>query len=95
MPKRERAIFPAEVPEWNIRGLIRGLGGVNGTVEALLAKGFLSPGVNTVQGWARRNRVPGDWAPALFAVAQDAGVIEGPMNALLKDFHVEHKGRKK
>jgi hypothetical protein len=95
MPKRERALFPAKVPVWNIRGLIIGLGGVTGTVEALLAKGFLSPGVNTVQGWARRNRVPGDWSPALFAAAQDNKVIEGPMDALLRDLHVEPKRARK
>jgi hypothetical protein len=84
MPKRERTLFTQAAPEWNIRGLIKRLGGVGPTIEKLMAKGFMPPDVNTVQGWSRRNRVPGDWAPALFAVAQDAG-IESPMDMLIRD----------
>jgi len=85
MPKSKRTLFEQEAPEWNIRGLIKKLGGVGPTVEQLMNKGFLPPDVNTVQGWYRRNRVPGDWAPALFAVAQDAGRIESPMELLIRD----------
>jgi hypothetical protein len=95
MPKRERILFAPVVPVWKVRDIIAKLGGVGGVTEKLMAKGFAPPGADTVQGWASRNSVPGGWAPALFAVAQEEGLIEGPMDALVKDFHLKHKGRRK
>jgi hypothetical protein len=95
MPKRDRTLFKPEDPIWNIRYLITKLGGVGPTTEKLMAKGFFPPSPNTVQGWAKRNATSGAWAPALFAIAQDAGVIETPMNVLLKNFRPEHKGPQK
>jgi hypothetical protein len=95
MPKRERILFSPQVPEWKVKDMIKRLGGVAGVTEKLMAKGFSPPGADTVQGWVSRNSVPGAWAPALFAVAQDEGLIEGPMDALIKDFRLEHKGRRK
>jgi hypothetical protein len=95
MPKRDRTLFARDTPVWKIRDIIKKLGGVGPTTEKLMAKGFLPPSADTVQGWVNRNSVPGSWAPALFALAQDAGLIETPMDALIKDFHLEHKGSRK
>jgi hypothetical protein len=95
MPKRDRRLFEPEVPVWKVRDIIKKLGGVGPVTEKLMAKGFLPPSPDAVQGWANRNRVPGDWAPALFALAQDAGFIESPMDALIKDFRLEHKDQQK
>lgn len=95
MPKRDRTIFKPEDPVWKIRDIILKLGGVGPTTEKLMAKGFLPPSPNTVQGWAKRNATSGAWSPALFALAQDAGLIETPMDALIKDFHLERKGARK
>ena len=36
-----------------------------------------------------RNSIPGAWAPALFSLAQDAGLIENPMDALVRDFQLK------
>lgn len=91
MPKRERTIFEPVPPVWKVRDIIAKLGGVGPTTEKLMAKGFFPPGADTVQGWSTRNSVPGAWAPALFAIAQDAGLIETPMDALVRDFRLEKK----
>lgn len=95
MPKRNRTIFHREAPVWKIRDIITKLGGVGPTTEKLMAKGFFPPSPNTVQGWANRNSIPGAWAPAVFALAQDAGLIETPMDALVRDFKLEHKDSRK
>lgn len=97
MPKRDRTIFPPEAPVWKVRDIIAKLGGVGPTTEKLMAKGLFPPGADTVQGWATRNSVPGPWAPALFALAQDAGLIETPMDALVRDFRLDKAppGRKR
>lgn len=95
MPKRDRTIFAPEPPVWKVRDIIAKLGGVGPTTEKLMAKGLFPPGADTVQGWATRNSVPGPWAPALFALAQDAGLIETPMDALVKDFHLDKVSRKR
>jgi len=95
VPKRDRTLFKPEEPMWKIRYLINKLGGVGPTTEKLMARGFFPPSPNTVQGWARRNAISGVWAPALLAVAQDEGVIESPMDALIKDFPLEHKDARK
>lgn len=95
MPKRERTLFAPVVPEWKVKDMIAQLGGVGGVTEKLMAKGFSPPGADTVQGWVSRNSIPGAWAPALFAVAQDEGLIENPMDALIKDFRLKRKGPRK
>jgi hypothetical protein len=91
MPKKERILFAPVVPVWKVRDIIAQLGGVGPTTEKLMAKGFSPPGADTMQGWVTRNSVPGAWAPALFAVAQDEGLIEGPMDALVSDFRLKPK----
>jgi len=91
MPKRNRTIFEPDPPVWKVRDIIARLGGVGPTTEKLMAKGFFPPGPDTVQGWSTRNSVPGAWAPALFALAQDAGLIETPMDALVRDFRLGTK----
>jgi hypothetical protein len=88
MPRRDRIIFDREPPVWKIRDIIAKLGGVGPTTEKLIAKGFFPPNANTVQGWVNRNSIPGSWTPAVFALAQDAGLIESPMDALVTDFHL-------
>ena len=95
MPKRERIIVDPVVPVWKVRDIIAQLGGVGGVTEKLMALGFSPPGVDTVQGWVTRNSLPGAWAPALFAVAQDEGLIDGPMDALIKDFRLKRKAARK
>ena len=95
MPKRNRTIFTPVVPAWKIKDMIEQLGGVGGTTEKLMAKGFFPPGADTMQGWATRNSVPGAWSPALFSLAQDAGLIETPMDALVRDFRLAKKGKRK
>jgi hypothetical protein len=95
MPKRNRTIFTPVVPAWKIKDMIEQLGGVGGTAEKLMAKGFFPPGADTMQGWATRNSVPGAWSPALFSLAQDAGLIETPMDALVRDFRLAKKGKRK
>jgi len=52
---------------------------------------FFPPGADTVQGWSTRNSVPGAWSPALFAIAQSEGLIETPMDALVRDFKLGPK----
>ena len=94
MPKRDRTIFTPAPPVWKVRDIIEKLGGVGPTTEKLMAKGFFPPGADTVQGWSTRNSLTGAWAPAVFALAQDAGLIESPMDALVKDFRLKSKGRK-
>ena len=92
MPKRERIIFPPAAPVWKVRDIIEKLGGVGPTTEKLMARGFFPPGADTVQGWATRNSLPGAWSPAVFALAQEAGLIKSPLDALVKDFRLETKG---
>jgi hypothetical protein len=91
MPKRERILLPPAPPVWKVRDIIEKLGGVGPTTEKLMAKGFSPPGADTVQGWSTRNSVPGAWAPALFAIALEAGLIKTPMDALIRDFRLEQK----
>jgi hypothetical protein len=88
MPKRERTIFEPQTPVWKVRDIIAKLGGVGTVTEQLMAKGFLPPNADTVQGWSTRNSLPGAWAPAVFGLAMDAGLIEHPMDALVKDFRL-------
>jgi hypothetical protein len=95
MPKKERILFAPVVPAWKVRDMIDQLGGVGGVTEKLMALGFSPPGADTVQGWVTRNSLPGAWAPALFAVAQDEGLIESPMDALIKDFRLKRKAARK
>jgi hypothetical protein len=92
MPKRNRTIFEPDPPVWKVRDIITQLGGVGPTTEKLMAKGFFPPGADTVQGWATRNSLPGAWSPAIFSLAQDAGLIETPMDALVRDFRLQRKG---
>jgi len=94
MPKRNRTIFSPAPPVWKVRDMIEKLGGVGPTTEKLMARGFFPPGADTVQGWSARNSVPGAWSPALFTIAQDAGLIEGPMDALVRDFRLTPKKTK-
>lgn len=93
MARRNRTIFAPAPPVWKIRDMIHKLGGVGPMTEKLVAKGFMPPGDNTVQGWATRNSVPGAWSPALFSLAQDEGLIENPMDALVRDFKLKNKKR--
>lgn len=95
MPRRERTIFTPVTPAWKVRDIIENLGGVGGLAEKLMAKGFFPPGADTMQGWATRNSIPGAWAPAVFALAQDARLIESPMDALIHDFRLSKKGKRK
>ena len=94
MPKRERILFAPVVPVWKVRDIIEKLGGVGSLTEKLMARGFFPPGADTVQGWATRNSIPGAWSPALFAVAQAEGLIESPMDALVRDFRLKKKNKK-
>jgi len=91
MPKRDRTIFATVTPVWKVRDMIEKLGGVGPTTEKLIAKGFFPPGPDTVQGWSARNSLPGAWAPALFAVAREHGLIDDPMDALIRDFRLKRK----
>ena len=93
MPKRDRTIFTPKPPVWKIKDMIEKLGGVGPMSEKLIAKGFFPPGADTVQGWATRNSIPGAWSPAVFSLAQDAGLIESPMDALVRDFQIKAKTR--
>jgi len=95
MPKRDRTIFTPVPPVWKVRDMIERLGGVGPMTEKLMAKGFFPPGADTVQGWVTRNSLPGAWAPALFSLAQDAGLIDNPMDALVRDFRLNKKGKGK
>jgi len=92
MPKRDRTIFAPQPPMWKVRDIIEQLGGVGPTTEKLMAKGFFPPGADTIQGWSTRNSLPGAWSPAVFAIAQDAGLIETPMDALVRDARLKPKG---
>lgn len=91
MPKRNRTIFASTAPTWKVKDMIDKLGGVGPMTEKLMAKGFMPPGIDTVQGWATRNSIPGAWSPAVFSLAQDAGLIENPMDALVRDFKLKKK----
>lgn len=91
MPKRDRTLFEPEPPIWKVRDIIDKLGGVGAITEKLMAKGFFPPGADTVQGWVSRNSLPGSWAPAVFSLAQDEGLIDNPMDALVRDFKLEAK----
>jgi hypothetical protein len=95
MPKRERILFAPAPPVWQVRDMVEKLGGVGGLTDKLMARGFFPPGADTIQGWATRNSLPGSWAPAVFALAQDAGLIENPLDALVRDFKLETKGARK
>lgn len=91
MPKRDRTIFEPQPPTWKVRDIIEKLGGVGPVTDKLMAKGFFPPGADTVQGWSSRNSLPGAWAPAVFSLAQDEGLIDNPMDALVRDFRLEIK----
>ena len=95
MPKRNRTIFSPEPPAWKIRDMIEKLGGVGSVTEKLMSRGFFPPGADTVQGWVTRNSLPGAWSPAVFAVAQAEGLIETPMDALVRDFRLSKKAKRK
>jgi hypothetical protein len=95
MPKRERIIFAPVAPVWKVRDMIEQLGGVGGMTDKLMARGFFPPGADTVQGWSSRNSLPGAWAPAVFALAQADGLIENPMDALVRDFRLDKNKKKK
>ena len=95
MPKRERIIFAPVAPVWKVRDMIEQLGGVGGMTDKLMARGFFPPGADTVQGWSSRNSLPGAWAPAVFALAQADGLIENPMDALVRDFHFKKTKKKR
>ena len=91
MPKRERILFEPDPPVWKVKDMIDKLGGVGGMTDKLMARGFFPPGADTIQGWSTRNSLPGAWAPAVFAVAQAEGLIETPMDALVRDTKLEPK----
>jgi hypothetical protein len=86
MPKRNRTIFAPDPPVWKVRDIIEKLGGVGPTTEKLMAKGFFPPGADSL---------PGSWSPAVFSLAQDAGLIETPMDALVHDFRLKKKVQRK
>lgn len=88
MPKSDRTLFRPRSPVWKVRDIIDRLGGVGPLTEKLIAKGFSPPGPDTIQGWASRNSIPGSWSPAVFAVAIEEGLIEGPIDALVTDAHL-------
>ena len=88
MPKRERILFAPVTPVWKVRDIIEKLGGVGPLTDKLMSRGFFPPGADTIQGWSTRNSVPGSWAPALFALAQAEGLINTPMDALVRDFRL-------
>lgn len=83
--KRDRTFYPPRVPMWKARDMIAHLGGVGGLTEKLMAKGFLPPGPDTVQGWSTRNSIPGAWAPAVYGLALEHKVIRSPFDALIRD----------
>lgn len=56
-------------PQWNIRGLIELLGGVQALRDRFMAQGFEPPPLQTMIGWRRRNSAPCEWALALLALA--------------------------
>jgi len=95
MPKRDRTIFSPAPPEWKVRDMIDFFCSDGATTEKLMAKGFFPPGADTVQGWVTRNSLPGAWAPAVFSLAQDAGLIETPMDALMRDTRLKPKRARK
>jgi hypothetical protein len=84
MPKRERILFAPAPPVWQVRDMVEKLGGVGGLTDKLMARGFFPPGSDTIQGWVTRNSLPGPWSPAVFALAQDAGLIESPLDVLAR-----------
>lgn len=85
MTRKNRTIFNSTIPMWKAREMIDALGGVAGLTEKLMKKGFSPPGPDTVQGWISRNRIPGAWSPAVFALAMDAKLIDTPMDAIIRD----------
>ena len=85
MPKKDRTLFPPKTPMWKVRDMIEKLGGIGPMTEKLMSKGFFPPGADTIQGWSTRNSLPGAWSPAIFALAQDAGLIKSPIDALIRD----------
>ena len=93
MPKKDRIVFAPVPPVWKVKDMIEKLGGVGALTDKLIARGFFPPGVDTMQGWATRNSLPGAWAPAVFAVAQAEMLIENPMDALVRDFRLKNKKR--
>ena len=95
MPKRERILFAPVSPVWKVRDIIEKLGGVGPLTDKLMARGFFPPGADTVQGWATRNSLPGSWSPAVFALAQAEGLIENPMDAMVRDFRLKNKKRRR
>jgi hypothetical protein len=93
VPKKSRTVFAPVPPVWKIKDMIEQLGGVGPLTEKLMARGFFPPGVDTMQGWATRNSLPGAWSPAVFAVAQAEMLIETPMDALVRDFRIKNRKR--
>lgn len=89
MPKADLTIFDPATPVWKAKALINKLGGVSGLTDKLLAKGFFPPGPDTIQGWISRNAISAPWAPAVFQIAMEEGIIQKPMDALITDFSHE------
>ena len=94
MPKKERILFTPAPPVWKVRDMIEKLGGVGPLTDKLMANGFFPPGADTVQGWVTRNSLPGAWSPAVFALAQSEGLIDNPLDALVRDFRLSNKKRR-
>jgi len=94
MPKRERILFAPAPPEWQVRDMVTKLGGVGGLTDKLMARGFFPPGSDTIQGWVTRNSLPGSWSPAVFALAQDEGLIETPLDVLMNGRRLKPKRRR-
>jgi hypothetical protein len=95
MPKKERTLFAPQPPTWKVRDMVEKLGGVGALTDKLMTRGFFPPGADTVQGWVTRNSLPGSWSPAVFALAQAEGLIEDPMDALVRDFRLKKKRNRK
>ena len=55
--------------EWNIRGLIEALGGVQALRHRFIEAGIEPPLSQTMIGWRRRNSAPGAWMLAMLSVA--------------------------
>ena len=89
MPKRERILFAPAPPVWKVRDIIEKPRRRGPYHRKTHGQGLFPPGADTVQGWATRNSLPGSWSPAVFALAQDAGLIETPMDALVRDFRLD------
>lgn len=89
MPRAERTLFEPAPPVWKAKAIIIRLGGVGGLTDKLMERGFHPPPAFTIQGWLNRNSIPGSWAPAVFMIAMQEGIIKSPMDALITDFSHE------